>query len=494
MATGRRAACAALFLLCAPEVLAQSSEPRVEPYVFRSYDGQETPAAIGRITVPSSRHDGSARTLTLAYVKLPTTAARPGPPIVFLAGGPGIPGVGIGQVPPYAALFRRLQAVSDVILLDQRGTGMSEPSLICEREPLPLSAWESEAGFEREFGAALTRCAAASRARGVDPADFNTEEAAHDLEALRRAIGAERLNLLAWSYGTEVALVALRLHPASFDRVVLAGVRPPGRLLKSPRDWEAQFRRLSALAAADPTAAALTPDLFAATARQVDVLRTNAIPLVLRTRAGREVRLNASALALQLLIRQDLSDLRAAGRLPALIGSLERGDTELFRARMEQAYNGLAPSLTLAVDCASGWSQARRRRVDREARNSLLRPVNIQWSPALCAATGARDLGAAYRRPVRSNATVLFISGTLDPNTPVTQAVEALRGFPNASHVVFENGGHESLPVEQVQAWIVRMLSGERIASGRVTLPVPRFATIEEALRALQPPPQQPAG
>jgi len=67
--------------------------------------------------------------IQLFFVLLKSTSTNPQPPIVFLAGGPGVPGTGMGRVPVYFHLFARLQEVADVILLDQRGTGLSTPNL-----------------------------------------------------------------------------------------------------------------------------------------------------------------------------------------------------------------------------------------------------------------------------------------------------------------------------------------------------------------------------
>ena len=108
--------------------LAQAADPVVEPFVLRGFDGVETPAELIRLTVPANRADSGAGTIDLAFVRLPATGGRPGSPIVFLAGGPGVPGIVMGQVPPYRALFERLRSVADVILLDQRGTGRSTPT------------------------------------------------------------------------------------------------------------------------------------------------------------------------------------------------------------------------------------------------------------------------------------------------------------------------------------------------------------------------------
>lgn len=83
-------------------------------------------------------------------------------------------------------------------------------------------------------------------------------------------------------------------------------------------------------------------------------------------------------------------------------------------------------------------------------------------SPEVSAVLGVRDLGDAFREPVVSQARALFVSGTLDGNTPPAQAEAVRRGFARSAHVVVENGGHEDLATEpEVRAAIVRFLAGE---------------------------------
>lgn len=80
---------------------------------------------------------------------------------MWLAGGTIVPGVGMAKVPVYFRLFDKLREVADVILLDQRGTGMSEPNLDCEHAPLPSDVFENDQKWLRAY-TELTRAASGS--------------------------------------------------------------------------------------------------------------------------------------------------------------------------------------------------------------------------------------------------------------------------------------------------------------------------------------------
>ena len=75
----------------------------------------------------------------------------------------------------------------------------------------------------------------------------------------------------------------------------------------------------------------------------------------------------------------------------------------------------------------------------------------------------------------------LFVSGTLDTNTPPFQAEEVRWGFPNSTHLIVENGGHETLPSSEVHAVIVDFFKGEDVRGRTVSFERPHFLSVEEA-------------
>jgi pimeloyl-ACP methyl ester carboxylesterase len=92
---------------------------------------------------------------------------------------------------------------------------------------------------------------------------------------------------------------------------------------------------------------------------------------------------------------------------------------------------------------------------------------------------GNPDLGDEYRGLLVSNVRTLFISGTLDCNTPPYQAEELRWGFSNGSHIIVEYAGHEdTLPNPQVQAAIIDFFDGKDVSGVRISLGKPRFKPI----------------
>ena len=463
-----------------------------EPYVFKSFDGKEVPAELGRLWVRENREAASARLVQLAFVRLKSTSALPAAPVVWLAGGPGVPGIVMARVPVYFRFFERLREVADVILLDQRGTGMSSPSLECPKVSPPADVFENDDKWLRAYTTLTRACAEHWRARGVELAAYNTDASADDLDDLRRALGAERISLVGHSYGTVLAQAALRRHSPHLQRVVMANTDGTDNLLALPSVWDLLIKKLSYLAARDAAVNKIIPDAEALYRRVLDKLSRTPVSLtVTDARSKSSVNLRVGKIGLQWLVRIAMNDARTYPALPALFHTIDQGDYTLLARRVESLYNdfgGRSPMAT-ASDCSTGWSAERFAQAQKEAAaGALFSNVNLQWTSGICASVAATATKSATKNtgvppPARLWSTVpaLFVSGTLDTNTPPFQAEEVRWGLPNSAHLVVENGGHETLPSEEVQRVVVDFLKGLDVRGRVVAFEPPRFLSVEEA-------------
>ena len=66
----------------------------IKPYVFENAKGEKVDAELGVLLVPENRRDPRSNLIELAFVRFKSTAQTPGPPVVYLAGGPGGSGSG----------------------------------------------------------------------------------------------------------------------------------------------------------------------------------------------------------------------------------------------------------------------------------------------------------------------------------------------------------------------------------------------------------------
>ena len=130
-----------LLLISADIDLAHNRKPallKIKPYTFENDKKEKVDAEFGTLLVPENRSNPESNLIELAFVRFKSTAKNPGPPIVYLAGGPGGSGIGTAKGSRFP-LFMALREIADVIAFDQRGTGYSKPNLGCfDRLALPL--------------------------------------------------------------------------------------------------------------------------------------------------------------------------------------------------------------------------------------------------------------------------------------------------------------------------------------------------------------------
>jgi len=442
----------------------------------------QTEADLEKITVLEDRGKPNGRKIELAFGRLKSTSPKPGSPIVYLDGGPGGSGVGMYRIEEYRRLFDAMREVGDVILLSQRGTGFSTPRLSCrgDNTPLPRDFFASAARMVAALEGRSIACANELKAKGIDLAAYNTEASADDLEDLRVALGVPKISLLGFSYGTHLGLAAVRRHPASIDRAIFAGTEGPDHSQKLPHTYDLQLARLAQLEG--------KPDLVEVTASLLARLEKAAIEVEAKMPGQpAPVKLTIGKEGFQYLLRRDIGDTNDTANVIRMIRGAAQGDyavLALFAARRFSELSGGMALMGTAMDCASGVSPERLARINRELPEGLLGVMTNFPFPQVCQVLKLQALPESYRKPIASTVPSLFISGSLDSNTPPYQAEEVRWGFPNSTHLVVENAGHEStLPLPEVQKAIVDFLKGIDVSGRRMVAASPLLTAVRSSRR-----------
>ncbi|MBV8516034.1 MAG: alpha/beta hydrolase [Acidobacteria bacterium] len=476
----------ALLFVCCLAACTMSAAIRWEPFALPP-EARDLHADLGHLTVPLNRAHPDAGSAELAFVRLRAGDGSANPPIVYLAGGPGNSGVDAARNPYALPSLARLARVGDVILLDQRGIGLSTPHVACKATPLPpRERFIALPAAVARYAERTRACVAELASNGIDVSAFNVRESAADVDELRQALGVPKVSLLAHSYGTYLALSVIRDYGANIHRAVLLGTAGPNDMRKLPLMLDTQLGKLALLAAGDPAVGRDVPDLAALLRRVLDKLEKKPIDVTVTDRATKElVTFPVGPDTLRSFLVADIGDGNDFPFFPALLLTIERGDPSILEWFAEKRYNQRAAGVDLMVlgmRCSAGATAARDREIEREASLSLFRnAVNFPF-PDACNALPSIDLGDAFRAPIVSNASVLFMSGTLDSNTPPYQAEAVRWGMPNATHLIVDNAGHEDLePNEDVQAIIADYLAGKDVAQRRVSLPKPHFLSVDDA-------------
>lgn len=396
-------------------------------------------ARCGTLEVPEDRARPGGRRLSLAIAVVPSSARRPeADPVYVLAGGPG---QAIRELfPILAPAFAPLAAARDLVLVDQRGTGGSG-RLACPALDAPEHVLADPA---RE----LRALAACARSLPADLSRYRTDDFVADLEAVRGALGHERVNAIGFSYGTRAALAWLRAHPERIRALVLDGVVPFEMAVGAHFDEDGRraLDLLLARCAADAACAARAGSAGEA----LDALgaRLTARPERVRTRhplTGAPLEASFGADALRAVTTALLYQAETAAVLPVMLLAAAAGDLGPLAAQGVGATAdleaGLSRPLQLSVLCAEdvpffGATPAvagAARLPGRSARRAFAEACSAWPVPAV---------PADWRAPVRSDVPALLLSGEADPVTPPRWAERLVKDLPGARHLVLPGQGH----------------------------------------------------
>ncbi|MDX1643025.1 MAG: alpha/beta fold hydrolase [Thermoanaerobaculia bacterium] len=460
---------------------AHAAEPklRIEPYVFETSGSETVAAELGSFEVPENRDAADSRTLTLRFVRFPSTSPDPRPPIVYLAGGPGGSGISTARGSRFP-LFMALREHGDVIAFDQRGTGMSgSDDVACEAGFLiPFGEPADRQRATAILAEAAAKCAARLTAEGVDIAGYDTRDSAADLADLRRALGAKKLVLWGISYGTHLALATMKYHPEAIDRVILAGLEGPDQTLKLPSHQQQLLEEIARLAASDPAVREAVPDLLGSVESLLERLDEEPVTVSLTDpRSGMVVGIGVGPLDLQAALAGMLRGPDSFAPMPDLVHRLEEGDwTALALLSAGRRMGQIWPMMSLAMDCASGATEARLERIATEAETTLLGDAINAPYPEICDGVPVPDLGDDFRAPVVSDIPALLISGTLDGRTPVANGDEVASHLGASRHLVIEGAGHSDplfLSSPKILETMQAFLRGDEPAALRIALDDP---------------------
>lgn len=249
------------------------------------------------------------------------------------------------------------------------------------------------------------------------------------------------------------------------------------RLIALPHIWDGLLRKLSSFAAADSAVPRPAANLLEVANRVARRLDAHPVSLLVRSQAGDTATLAVGGFGLRWLFRNYAADARTYVEYPRFLLALDQGHYEKLGTGLAGYYFNFGRSqMATVTDCSVGWTRERFVAAERDT-GAFYNMINVQWRTDIC-----RSLGYAGRPSIRpllvSSVPALFLSGTLDANTPAFQAEELRWGFPNSSHLVIENAGHETLPSTEVQSVVLDFLMGRDVRTRYVAFPLPRFTGI----------------
>lgn len=407
------------------------------------------------VTVPESRGAAAAasdRTIRLMVMRIKARTAAPQDPLFYLSGGPGGSGVKEGLY-LLSKVLSQFVSTRDIVLVDQRGTGRSQPSMSCgEAYDLRIEfvgrRKKDDAQTTKYFDA-LRECARRLTEDGHSLAAYNSTENAADIDAVRAALGYPKMTLWGTSYGTTLALTIMRNHGAHISATVLEAVAPPQINLLNERAAsidQALATLLDGCAQSD-VCSDTYPDLEQDLYRVVD--RMNKRPIdVPGSEKGRKVRVTGDDLVG--LIFQSLYSSEMIPYLPKLIDNIKKGDYRVLADVYRYAdFTGdsVAAGMHYAVMCAEEAAHTTPSAVragfdDKPRLKSLFASDGFEDYFDLCTRWGVQAAPESAVAPVVSDVPTLVLSGRYDPITPPAWGELAAQTLSRSYVFSFDAAGH----------------------------------------------------
>jgi pimeloyl-ACP methyl ester carboxylesterase len=385
----------------------------------------------GFLVVPEDRSSPKGPTIRLAVAIFKTRSSKPDPdPVLFLSGGPGValletmgPRYNAGNIP----------SNRDLILLDQRGVGYSQPSLRC---------------LDNET---LQACHTRLVKSGINLNAFTTLENADDVHDLIRALGYQQVNLEGVSYGTRLALTVMRLFPADLRSAVLNSVYPQqvNLFTSIPQATIRAFDVLFQGCAADRYCNATYPHLQAVFYQLVADL--NSTPITFQATPplrGVPVTVHFTGNDLVLWLRQSLYSTYLIPQLPTVIFHMRQHDYTQFAS----IYGNLidttsSDGLFYSIECGEDMAFTAQHDLETSVQGLLpqIQPALLDFGLyrfSICQFWGMKPVPAVQKEPVRSTIPTLILQSEYDPVTPPANGMLAAQTLSKSYFFLFPGVGH----------------------------------------------------
>lgn len=350
-------------------------------------------ARCGTLVVPENRRKPDERKIGLRVVVLPAWSKPVGrDAVTYLAGGPG--DAATEQAFDQGWQSSALNVSRDILLVDQRGTGGSNP-------------------------------------HGGDVTQYGTRMAMDDLDAVRAALGYRQLDVIGSSYGATAAQVYMRLHPASVRTLVLMGassIDVPffGRFAVNA---QRALDQLASLCASEPSCRKAFPGWERRFGELVKAW--NAQPADGMT--GDD---------LASLVQRMLLDLSKAVSIPLVVSRAAEGDYGPLERAGSGGFNADLNLMGSSIWCNEPWAGLDAKGPWGTEFDSYTRAWIAAFRQECSSIPRRAEPRSLWRLPTMSHVPVLAFAGGADPQDPVTNLSDLKQHFPDSRTVVFPHLGH----------------------------------------------------
>ena len=361
--------------------------------------------------------------------------------VLAFAGGPGQSAFDAAATFAYALRYARESR--DILLVDQRGTGKSG-LLQCDGLDLTSQFALDENNLDI---VSMTRSETelCRDKLQVDLSHYTTVAAAADFEAVRLALGYQKLHLYGGSYGTRMAQQYMRQYPSAVLTATLDGVVPFNQSFGAMgAASDASLEAVYTYCDASPECRQQFPNARAQLQQLQQTLTERTISTTVRhPRTFELIELKLTRAKLQQALRFALYRNSTRAMLPLVIDQASKGDySALIGLMLAQDFAAdLSVGVNFAVVCGEDrpfWTA----KSQAEFAKSYLGQSWLQGAKTSCDVWQVTPVAADYTAPLQTDTPVLLLSGGLDPVTPPGWAELAMAKMRNARHLVAPHATH----------------------------------------------------
>lgn len=428
----------------APTTVAPRSQSQIELQPCR-FPNHKSELFCGKYFVYENRSLRAGRMIGMNIVVVPSLAPKPAPdPVFFFAGGPGQGAARIAQARE-DPLMRELRRHRDLIYIDQRGTGGSNP-LRCA----VTGAGDSlQTTFRDIFDPEMIHTCRQFLEKDADLRLYSTVIATKDIEEIRQALGYDKINLYGVSYGTLSAMEYLRRYPDKVRSVLLAGFATPAAKLPLhfAKGTQRALERLIEDCTADESCRSTFPSLQSDFASALKAFVNGPVQIEMmhpKTKTIQTVTLSRGLFTERL--RLMLYDHSGSRLIPLLIHRAGQSDWLPFMKVIltpvfTPAYS-VALGTYLSITCSESVPFIDATEIVQETSGTFLGDYRTVRHQRACDLWPRGSIPNDYFFPVKSDVPVLMLSGDMDPATPLELGKAVARNLPHGRQVVLRNTPH----------------------------------------------------
>ncbi len=399
----------------------------------------------GTFKVMENRQVRKGAKIDINFIILPARADNPAPDPVFIFDGG--PGVGAASYPvSWARYCDRVREERDIVLVDQRGTGLSNP-LPCKRLGDPESA---QTYLQDMFPEDYVRECRESLRKTADLHYYHTMMAMADYDDLREALGYEQINIMGGSYGSYSGIIYMKMYPERIRSAFLFSIALPHLLYPASlaEDTQAALELLLADCAADPECAADYPGLSDQLQRVLSRLQQGPVSITITNPINNK--LETVSFSHHNFIAGLRSMLYTNSRsmwIPALVRWSERGIyqpiAEYTADYLHWSNQVILDGMFLCITCAETIPYIDFQTARTQAWGTMMGTYRLDQQQNACDGWVRADIAAGFHDLVYQTIPTLIVNGEKDPATPPVNTQVLSQYHVNSTVVIIPQAGHE---------------------------------------------------